>query len=89
MADEPPFWKSVNKWNAQTAQSVFHASSEIDAAGFLEVFGRTGDLADFIPFVKDLWNHFIVENEIIITYIKIHLLQYIFAEGSVAGMVFR
>ena len=72
----------------QHAQAVGHASAEVDAGGFFEIFRRAGDFADAEVEVDALGEHLVVEDEVVAVFAEREAGQDFAAEGSVTGVVF-
>ena len=62
---ESPFAETKLKGRFQYAESINNASPEIDGRGFLEILGRTADLAYAVAEPDDLRQHLVVKNKII------------------------
>lgn len=57
--------ETMGEGYAQYAAAIFHAALEVDAGGFLKVFGGAGYFGYFKAVHENLGDHFVVENKII------------------------
>src|SRR5579859_3185738 len=71
----------------QHAESVLHATAEIDGRSFLEILRRARDLSDAESEVHALCKHLVIENEVIGIFYQRKFGEYFAAEGAVSGVV--
>lgn len=63
--DHPEFLQGIAKRGSHNAQTIGHASSEIDGGCLREVTGGAGDLGNLKTGITDLGHHLVVENKVI------------------------
>src|SRR6202022_4616616 len=72
----------------QHAEAVDHTALEIDRRRFREIFRRAAYLTDPEPEINGLYQHLIVENEIVRVVAKRQPLQHSPAPCPISGMIF-